>query len=346
MDKERTREFSKKMLKIGVPLLALGLLVGFLTGWLLRPIFSSSSSGHATPLRLNSYKFIGPLLVCNTSDKDSPDLTSFAKKVNTLVNQEVKQNNVSAASVFFEDLNTNRRVVVNDTEKYYPASLGKIPIMIAYYKAAQTDPEILNKQLKFILNPGEDQNAQQEIAPSNPALPNTSYTAEQLIEKMIDYSDNNAAALLSQDIGLDAVNQIYDDFKLPHLDHVTADNLNFMTVNDFSFFFRALYNNSYLGDVYSEKALEVLSRTDFNAGLVAGIPKNTQISHKFGLTTISAANGDVTGRELNDCGIVYHPNTPYLICVMTKSNAGIPDIEGVIQRVSSLVWNEAGSNYK
>ena len=43
--------------------------------------------------------------------------------------------------------------------------------------------------------------------------------------------------------------------------------------------------------------------------------------------------------ELHDCGIIYYPNHPYFLCVMTKG-ADFPVLAGVIREVSQTAWEE------
>jgi hypothetical protein len=77
-------------------------------------------------------------------------------------------------------------------------------------------------------------------------------------------------------------------------------------------FFRVLFNSSYLSRDFSEATLNMLSQTEFNKGITAKLPSNIRVSHKFG---IREENGL---KQLHDCGIVYYPKTPYLLCVITK----------------------------
>ena len=88
----------------------------------------------------------------------------------------------------------------------------------------------------------------------------------------------------------------------------------------------------------------MLSETDFSDGLTAGLPQGVVVSHKFGLAT-NLSNGVISGRELHDCGIIYHPRNPYLLCVMTKSVSSIPDMENVISNISKLTYEEIDSHY-
>lgn len=64
------------------------------------------------------------------------------------------------------------------------------------------------------------------------------------------------------------------------------------------------------------------------------------MAHKFGLLSEKDDAGKVIARQLHDCGIVYHPARPYVLCVMTKSAAPIEKIEGYIAEVSKRVYQE------
>ena len=109
---------------------------------------------------------------------------------------------------------------------------------------------------------------------------------------------------------------------------------------EYSRFFRTLYNGTYLSHDLSEQTLDLLSKTNFTQGLVAGIPKDIAVSHKFGEQTINIVNlnNQQVIRELHDCGIVYLPNNPYLICIMTKGIDFI-NLQTVIKDISKISWD-------
>jgi beta-lactamase class A len=100
-----------------------------------------------------------------------------------------------------------------------------------------------------------------------------------------------------------------------------------------------LYYSTYLNKDYSEKALELLSNTEFTQGLVAPLPRSVTVAHKFG----ERALPDGTN-QLHDCGIVYYPGHPYLLCIMTKG-PDFKDLTQAIQQISSKVYSEATSMY-
>src|SRR5581483_2586054 len=97
-------------------------------------------------------------------------------------------------SVYYENLTTGEWASLNECEKYFPASLGKIPLLIAYLKLAESSPGFLDKN---ILNSSEyTDNAGQEIKPKKSIVLGRTYSVKKLIKNMIVYSDNDAADLL------------------------------------------------------------------------------------------------------------------------------------------------------
>jgi len=91
----------------------------------------------------------------------------------------------------------------------------------------------------------------------------------------------------------------------------------------------------------SEKALEYLSQSDYKNGLVAGVSSNIIVAHKFG------ERGYKQGKinQLHDCGIIYYPNEPYLLCIMTDGRS-FEDRELIIRNISQLVYDEFDKNFK
>jgi beta-lactamase class A len=103
----------------------------------------------------------------------------------------------------------------------------------------------------------------------------------------------------------------------------------------YSRFFRVLYNSTYLSRTMSEYALELLSRGSFSDGLPAGVPNGVLVAHQFGERT-HPATGE---RQLHDCGIVYAPTRPYLLCVMTRGKE-FKQLASVISDISREVYRE------
>jgi len=293
-------------------------------------------------LRLGGYQFINPLLVCNINNSNVySQNTLLSKELQSIIDTNTKDGNISKASVYFTDLATGSWANVDGTEQFYPSSLGKIPLMIAYYQESESDPSVLTKQLVYPVG-STDLNAMQDITPKEAIVPGRSYTVEQLIGYMIKYSDNNATALLDANISPDTVSRVYGDLGIPSETNVNLSNADFITAHQVSTMFRVLYNGTYLSRDDSEKALSLLSQVSFTQGLVAGVASSTVVSHKLGLVGI-APNNVTTEHELHDCGIVYGKD-PYLMCVMTRGSAPLPTLEGIIGQLSKTAFNSVQGN--
>ncbi len=110
-----------------------------------------------------------------------------------------------------------------------------------------------------------------------------------------------------------------------------------MNVKDYSLFMKALYNSSLLSPLNSERALELMTRSDFKAGLVAGLPQGVEVAHKFGEA------GDPAEKQLHETGLVYLEGNPYLITIMTRGQQ-TEALAGGIASISRLVYEHMRSN--
>lgn len=172
------------------------------------------------------------------------------------------------------------------------------------------------------------------MSPTNLKL-NQAYSVEELIDKMIIDSDNGAMSLLAVNIDNASLDSLYNVLGMQ-----PPDSFGNITISPrvYSLFFRILYNATYLNRDMSEKALELLSKTNFKDGLVGGLPDNINAAHKFGEHVISN-NGVQESVELHDCGIVYYEPSPYFLCIMTKG-LDIEKLKNTIKDISNLVYQE------
>jgi len=340
----RQREVSgkrRKMRPIFLYLIAgvVGAACFFGLGWFAKATLNTTTPSQA--LRLNGYQFIDPLLVCNVNNSNvSQEDKSLGNNIASIINAHIQSGDISKASVYFANLVSGKWANVNPGEMYYPSSLGKIPIMMAYYELAQNSSTLLDQKIYYPTG-GEDLNQTQDIPPAKAIIPGQSYTVEQLIEYMIEDSDNNAAQLLFNNIDPDTLQNVYGDLGIPVNNDPTAATLDFITPQQIGLLFRVLYNATYLSRDYSEKALQLMSQSSFTQGIVAGVSSSTVASHKLGLVGIQNGAGVTAEHELHDCGIVY-ANDPYLLCVMTRGSSPLPTMEGVIANISQAVYQAVG----
>lgn len=290
------------------------------------------SVGQEEIIRKNfNYKYINPILECNSDLGKNSNLASLKDSINKLINQEIQNRNISFASVYFRDLNNGPWIGINEKEYFAPASLIKVPILITYFKKAENQPDLLGQKIPLIITPEGD--SIQNIKPSISLTPDKEYSIEELIEKMIIFSDNDAYNTLSQHLANDELLRVYQDLDIDISRAFTNPNGNIITVKDYASFYRILFNASYLNQDMSEKALAILSQTQYKDAIVAGVPKNISVSHKFGERKFL----DTGETQFHDCGIVYLPKKPYLLCVMTRGT-DLTKATQVIKNISQRVY--------
>lgn len=305
-------------------------LAGFISGW-----FGRNWLHQGTPIkemRLGGYDFINPLLECDPGGNVIADtLVPFQYKVQTLVDRQKEKNLADHVSVYFRELNEGLSFSIDANEKFAPASLVKIPLLIAYLKWAEAEPLLLKSRLRFNL---EDQTARQHIEPAYRLEPGKSYLIEDLLYRMIVYSDNNAFFLLYANVKPAIFRKVYTDLGL-EVPKVRGP-YDYVSVSEYASFFRILFNASYLNRESSQKALYYMSDTAFKRGLVGGVPHAVAVAHKFGEMTLGASQEI---KQLHDCGIVYYPGNPYLLCIMSRGES-FEHLDSTIQQVSHLVFEE------
>lgn len=292
-----------------------------------------NSSHEMQVMRSGGYKLINPLLdFDNATHSGLSSVTRMESEVNNVVQKILADRRATFVSVYYRDLNNGPWMGINEHENYSPASLLKVPIMIAALKKAETQPDFLKQKVKFEapLVPASEDNPKA----ANMIKPGTTYTVEELVFQMAARSDEEAKLLVLKAIGDNTFSQVMKDLGVELKGVRTADDI--MSVKDYSSFFRVLYNGTYLNKDMSEKALEILSQSDFKIGIVAGVPDGITVAHKFGERTI----GGPGGKQLHDCGIVYSPNGPYLVCIMTRGN-DYNALSAAIAEISKTVYTNA-----
>jgi beta-lactamase class A len=277
--------------------------------------------------------FTNPLLECSDPEDGGiiKELHISKEELNNYVSQILAEKKVSTISVYIRDLNNGPWFGINSSDKFIGGSLLKVPLLISYLKLSDSDPTILNKSIKYDKKIADNR---QYFRPQKEIEVGKTYTVGDLLNYMINYSDNNAAELLFENLGERGLDSTFEalGFGKPDVDQpYPVDSVTYAS------FFRILYNSSYLSRASSEKALKILSQTDFNYGLTAPLPNNIVVSHKFGIRT----DGDVN--QLHDCGIVYYPGHPYLVCIMTRGGT-FDDLASTISRLSKFIYDQVDQN--
>ncbi len=311
--------------------------VGFAAGYLAGRAGPAAEPGRRAfeERREGTFRLVNPLLECDLAEDvlRNRELIPFKEKVAAWVRGRVSAGAATTVAVYFRELNDGIWFGVGDTERFVPASLRKLPMMIAVLKMAERPGGRGLLERPVAVDLARDYNLDQNVRPSGALQPGRAYPVRELVERMIVQSDNNAFTLLARVVDQAELDRVYALLRMQNPGAAGDDA--FLSVQTYASFFRILYNATYLSREASEWALDALARSEFRAGLVGGLPEGVPVAHKFGEKS-DPASGVV---QLHDCGIVYYPDSPYLLCVMSRGT-DFPALQEVVGGVSRLVWEE------
>ena len=264
-----------------------------------------------TPVETNATRF--PLLF---PFYEGLDRTTFAEvqhnyradyqPLKLLINASVPERFPYA--YYFESLNTGAWVGIHEKERYFPLSLRKVPIAAALYKAREEEWLSFSDTVAVAEVNLVQGGSLYEWGPGN-------YTVMQLMDSLLWESDNTAAQTLLDYLWQKVDYDIYAEallkmgLSLQTFQENTGDVNYPLSAKEYANVFRSLYYSTWLKRVDSEELLDSLSRTNFSKGIPAGVPQGFRVSHKVAFWN--------EGKQHHDCGIVYYPGSPYILCIMT-----------------------------
>jgi beta-lactamase class A len=264
---------------------------------------------------------------------DDPSLDPLRSKVISLLSTMKQQGAFDRVSVYFRFLDSGRNFSLND-EQYSPGSLMKVLTLITYLKDAEKDPALLNRKItydhRFANMPV------QQITSGAGVQFGNSYTIESLLYKMIVESDNEATSLLNERIDVKVYYEVLSALTMSLPDIHQTDYP--ITAEEMSRFFRLLYNSSFLSPNMSDKALELLTKTNFKNGLCRDIGNKFVVAHKFGEKNLPPSF------QLHEAGIFFTGNADYVLVVMTEGKDQ-QRLNDVLAQISKLIIDELIGNY-
>jgi beta-lactamase class A len=205
--------------------------------------------------------------------------------------------------VYFEYLPSGNSVGVNEKMEVVIASLIKTPLVMAVYKELEkgtvkkTDKITLSKAA---LDPNFGDLWKQGEG--------STITVEEAIDYALKKSDNTAANALLAVAPEKTVHDVFDSLDISTSE---ADGKIMISAKNYSSILRSLYLSSFLTKASSNEILDLLTQTDFDSEIVAGVPSSIKVAHKVGVQQAS--------NVYNDCGIIYVPERPYLLCVVVQA---------------------------
>lgn len=216
--------------------------------------------------------------------------------------------------LLIKDCASGWEISVNKEKLFPSASLVKVPIMAGVFSASAENGLDLTSVLTL--------NNQCKISGSG-VLKNyaagTEFDIERLTEIMITESDNTAANMLIDYLGLETLNGYFKKIGLSHtnlarkmMDFASRQKglENYTCAQDLGYLLEQIYFNKLINKDFSQKCLEILKKQKIKDRIPARLPNNAQVAHKTGLEKYVC----------HDAGIVFTSHGDFIICVLTKHN--------------------------
>jgi beta-lactamase class A len=231
------------------------------------------------------------------------------------------------------DLSTGYRVGFNAGSSMPAASTIKVPVMVAVFRELADGKFDLTHRVTLLARDKDWGSGELCDAPAG-----STYAVSTLLDKMIEISDNTATNMLIRLVGLHAINTTMLDLGLEHTrlkDDVRTEGWSIRaelrtSPHDLVRLLAMMARRQLIDEWSSNEMVTILEGNEFNSLLPASIPEDVTIAHKTGSLYDT----------LNDAGIVYADNGPYVIAVMTT---GLPSLgmgRTFIHAISRLTYQD------
>lgn len=252
--------------------------------------------------------------------------------------REVDHNLDGVMGVAIEDLTSGQKFLLREDEVFPQASSIKIAMLAELYHQAQLSAEGASGKAK--LSDSYTVSTSDLVADSDIMLgltPSvTRLTNRDLATMVVAVSDNSAANVLIDRVGMENVNRLMESLGLTHtrlrrkmmdLKAAGEGRENVSTPREMMTLLEQIYHGRVLNQEMTEGFLNMLS-THKTSYIPRNLPDGVRIANKPG--ELEAVR--------NDSGIVFAQNRPYVICVMTTYLRNERDGEDAITQVSSAAY--------
>lgn len=238
----------------------------------------------------------------------------------------IAQNNLGGSvGLYFEYLPTGSSIGINEDEVRVGASLLKLPLAVAVFKAVEQGKVDLDERVALKrewLNDGYG-----DLYKRGEGY---RISVREALSYSLSRSDNTAALMLFDTVaraqGTDRPNLlrfIDANYKETSTYEVLIDSRSYSAI------LKCLYFSCFLSKDNSQEILKYLADSESHERLELYMPTpRPRVAHKIGV---------FNEQTQSDCGIVYLPKRNYVLCIMI--NGKDPQASKEIGRLSEIVYN-------
>jgi len=251
----------------------------------------------------------------------------------------IEQNLDGVMGVAIEDLTSGQTFLLHQDEIFPQASTIKITVLAElYHQAQQSESGATGKARLTDMYTVQTQDLVQDSDIMGGLTPSvTRLTNRDLATMMVAVSDNSAANVLIDRVGMKNVNALLDSLGLTHtrlqrkmmdLKAAGEGRENLSTPREMMILLEDIYRGKVLNENSTRDFWKMLG-THKQSTIARDLPDGVQIADK---------PGELEGVR-NDCGVVFAPKRPYIICVMTSYLRNEREGEQAISRVSAAAYS-------
>ena len=234
--------------------------------------------------------------------------------------EEILRGYAGVAGVSVRSLRTGEGVSIRGGETYPSASLVKVPVLVALLDEVQKGSLRLDERLSMVSRDRVGgSGVLQHMAPG------LSITVEDAAWLMTVISDNTATNLLLDKLNIRTVWTKMEALGLPHtkihsktfiratsvaMDSSVKYGLGVAVPDEMVRLFTLLHEGRAVSPRMDSLALAMLRANQDGTKLARWLPDGVAVAHKTGEVDASRS----------DCGIIYGPDAPVAVCVMTREN--------------------------
>ncbi|HYH78995.1 MAG TPA: serine hydrolase [Longimicrobium sp.] len=227
------------------------------------------------------------------------------------------------AGVSVLNLNNGERLSIRGGEKYSSASLIKVAVLVALLDQVNRGSIGLDERISMI---GRDRVGGSGVLQYMQS--GLQITVRDAAWLMITLSDNTATNLILDRLNVKTVWDKMDSLSLSNtrihsktflrstsiaVDSSVKYGLGVTTPDETVRLFELLHRGRAVSPAMDSVALEMLRSNQDNAKLARWLPEDLRFAHK---------TGDVD-RARSDCGVMYGPDAPVAVCVMTRESTDL-----------------------
>ncbi len=235
-------------------------------------------------------------------------------------------------AVYIKDLQKGRVWAYHADDLFPSASLIKVPIMFSVFNKIAIGDLSLQTRLKL-----EKRHRTGGSGSLKWYRDGSQFTVRQLLEKMIDESDNTATRMLIDEVGIAYLQQQFAKMGLVYteiypeglsLKNTGVTYENYTTAREMAGLLDKVYRGDAVDRYSSQLMVDILKRLKAHSRLAKFLPSGWEIAHKTGLLR----------RACHDSSIIFSPKGDYIMVVLTGQNRDYTTAKDFISKLGQLTY--------